>query len=86
MPKLEYFVGEAFEELRIDEPTTIEQHTADFEPTESGTTETEISSSLGKRQVLSAHIYILEELDNEDALSKLYEEIYLEGNLVRHHT
>ena len=78
--KLEYFVGDAFEELRVDEPTTVEKHTASIEPTKSGTTDTELSSSLGKRQVFSTCIYILEELGNEDALSKLYEKIYLESN------
>lgn len=78
--KLEYFVGEAFEELRIDEPTTVEQHTVDVESTESGTSETEISSSLRTRRVLSAYIYLLEELGREDALAKLYEEIYLESS------
>ena len=77
--RLEYFVGDAFEELRVDEPTTVEKHTASVEPTESGTADTKISSSLGKRRVFSAYVYILEELGDEDALSQLYEEIYLES-------
>ncbi|GGJ17777.1 hypothetical protein GCM10008995_29390 [Halobellus salinus] len=89
--KLEYFVGDAFEELRVDEPTTVERHTAGdepttverhtagVEPTESGTTDTEISSSLQKRRIFSTYVYILEELGHEDALSQLYEEIYLES-------
>jgi len=76
--KLDYFVGDAFEELRIDEPTTIEQHTVDVEPADSGTAETEISSSLRTRRVLSTYIYLLEQLDREDALANLYDDIYLE--------
>jgi hypothetical protein len=78
--KLKYFVSDAFEALRVDEPTTVEKHTASVEPARSGTIDTEISSSLGKRQVFSTCIYVLEELGNEDALSKLYEEIYLESS------
>ncbi len=77
--RFEYFVGDAFEELRVDEPTTVEKHTASVEPTESGTADTKISSSLGKRRVFSAYVYILEELGDEDAVSQLYEEIYLES-------
>jgi len=78
--RLEYFVGDAFEELRVDEPTTVEKRTASIEPTNSGTIDTEISSSLEKRRVFSTYIYILEELGNENALSNLYEEIYLESS------
>ncbi|CCQ33502.1 adenosinetriphosphatase protein [Halorhabdus tiamatea SARL4B] len=77
--QFEYFVGDAFEKLRVDEPTTVERHTASVEPTESGTTDTEISSSLQKRRIFSTYVYILEELGDEDALSQLYEEIYLES-------
>jgi hypothetical protein len=77
--QFEYFVGDAFEELRVDEPTTVEKHTASVEPTESGTSDTEISSSLQKRRIFSTYVYILEELGDEDALSQLYEEIYLES-------
>ncbi|MDL0135758.1 SWIM zinc finger family protein [Halobacterium salinarum] len=76
--KLDYFVGDAFEELRIDEPTTVEQHTVDVEPTDSGTAETGISESLLTRRVLSTYIYLLEQLDSEDALTNLYDDIYLE--------
>ena len=76
--KLDYFVGDAFEELRIDEPTTVEQHTVDVETTDSGTAETGISASLRTRRVLSVYIYLLEQLDREDALTRLYDEIYLE--------
>ncbi|WP_350355864.1 SWIM zinc finger family protein [Natronomonas marina] len=78
--KFEYFVGDAFEELRVDEQTTVEKHTASVEPTESGTADTNTSSSLEKRRLFSTYIYVLEELGDEDALSKLYEEIYLESD------
>ncbi|ADE03074.1 SWIM zinc finger family protein [Haloferax volcanii] len=77
--QFEYFVGDAFEELRVDEPTTVEKHTARVELTKSGTTDTDISSSLQKRRIFSTYVYILEELGDEDALSQLYEEIYLES-------
>ena len=80
--KLEYFVGDAFEKLRIDEPTTVERHTASVEPTESATTDTKILSSLQKRRIFSTYVYILEELGDEDALSQLYEEIYLESKRI----
>lgn len=76
--KLDYFVGDAFEELRIDEPTTVEQHTVDVEPADSGTAKTGISASLRTRRVLSAYIFLLEQLDREDALTSLYDYIYLE--------
>jgi len=76
--KLDYFVGDAFEELCIDEPTTVEQHTVDVEPADSDATETRISESLRTRRVLAAYIYLLEQLDSEDALANLYDDIYLE--------
>lgn len=76
--EFDYFVGDAFEELRIDEPTTVEQHTVDVEPADSGAAETGISASLHTRRVLSAYIYLLEQLDREDALTNLYDDIYLE--------
>ena len=78
--RFEYFVGDAFEELRVDEPTAVERHTASVEPTESGTTDTKISSSLRKRRIFSTYVYILEELGDEGVLSQLYEEIYLESD------
>ncbi|MFC4990056.1 SWIM zinc finger family protein [Saliphagus infecundisoli] len=77
--KLEYFVGDAFERLRIDDPTTDETHTADVDPTESTAGETEISSSLRVRSLISTYIYILRELGEEAALPSLYEEVYLES-------
>lgn len=78
--ELDYFVGDAFEELHVDDPTTVEEHTADVEPSGSSTTETEISSSLRTRSLVSTHIYLLEELGEEDALTALYEETYLESS------
>jgi len=77
--KLEYFVGDAFEELRVDDPTTVEAHTADVEPTESSAGETEITSSLRVQSLISTYIYILEQLGEEAVLSALYEEVYLES-------
>ena len=77
--KLESFVGDAFEELRVDAPTTIEEHTVDVELTGSRADKTEISSSLQTQRVISTYIYLLEELDKEEALSALYEEVYLES-------
>ncbi|WP_114579397.1 SWIM zinc finger domain-containing protein [Saliphagus sp. LR7] len=76
--KLEYFVGDAFEKLRVDDPTTVETHTADVDPSESTAGETEISSSLRVRSLISTYIYILRELGEEAALPSLYEEVYLE--------
>ena len=78
--KLEYFVGDAFEELRVDDPNTIEKHTATVEPAGSRADEAEISSSLRVRSVLSTYIYLLEELGEEEALSALYEDVYLESS------
>ena len=78
--KLEYFVGDAFEELRVDDPTTIEEHTVDVEPTGSRADEAEISSSLRTRRVISTYLYLLEELGEKEALSALYEEVYLESS------
>ncbi len=77
--KLEYFVGDAFEELRVDDPTTIEEHTVDVNPAESSVGDTEISSSLHVRSLVSTYIYIREELGEEAVLSTLYEEVYLEN-------
>ncbi|QLH83753.1 SWIM zinc finger family protein [Halosimplex pelagicum] len=77
--KLEYFVGDAFESLRVDDPTTIEEHTVDIEPTESHADEAEISSSLRTQRVLSTYIYLLNELGETEAVASLYEEVYLES-------
>lgn len=77
--ELEYFVGDAFEELLVDDPTTIEDHTVDVGSGESSGGETEISSSLRTRALVSTCAYLLEELDEEEALLGLYEETYLES-------
>jgi len=74
--QLESFVGDAFEELRVGDPTTVEAHTVDIDSSSSD----EKSSSLRTRNILSTFIYLLEQVDNEAALSTLYEEIYLESS------
>jgi len=78
--ELESFAGDAFDELRIDDPTTVEAHTVTVEPTESTAGETEISSSLRVRRLISTYIYILEELGEETAVATLYEQVYLEDS------
>ncbi|MFB6300588.1 MAG: SWIM zinc finger domain-containing protein [Halobacteriales archaeon] len=78
--ELEYFVGDAFEELRIDAPTPVEEHTVDLDPPVSNASETGIASSLRTQNILSTYIHLLEELGEEDALSALYEDIYLESS------
>ncbi len=78
--ELEYFVGDAFRELRVDDPTTIEEHTVDVGSGESSDSGTEISSSLRTRALVSTCVYLLEELDEEKALLGLYEETYLESS------
>jgi len=74
-----YFVGDSFDELRVDAPTTVEQHTAAIESPESSASESDLASKFQKRHVLSTYVYVLEELGEEDALDVLYEEIYLEN-------
>jgi len=76
--ELEYFVGAAFDELRVDAPTTVERHTAEIESPTSSDTESNLVSKFQKRGVLSTYVYVLEELGEEDVLDTLYEEIYLE--------
>jgi hypothetical protein len=78
--KLAYFAGDAFEDLRVDDPTTVEEHTVDVEPTESDPAEAGIASSLRTRHLLSTYMYLLEELGEEEALSALYERVYLESS------
>ncbi|WP_259535304.1 hypothetical protein [Halalkaliarchaeum sp. AArc-CO] len=73
-----YFVGDAFDELRVDAPTTVERHTAEIESPESSASESDLASKFQKRRVLSTYVYVLEELGEEDVLDTLYEEIYLE--------
>lgn len=77
---LEYFVGDAFDELRVDERTTVEAHTLEVDGATSDATESAIASSLRTRGVLSTTIYLLEELDEQEALSGLYEASYLESS------
>lgn len=80
--ELGYFAGDAFEELRVDDPTTVEEHTVDVDPTgsDSRSAETGIASSLRTRSLLSTYIHLLEELGEEDAVSALYEQVYLEDS------
>lgn len=73
-----FFVGDAFEELRMDAPTTVERHSAEIESPESSASESDLASKFQKRRVLSTYVYVLEELGEEDVLDTLYEEIYLE--------
>jgi len=63
----------------VDAPTTIEEHTVDVEPTGSRADEAELSSSLRTRRVISTYIYLLEELGEKEALTSLYEDVYLES-------
>lgn len=76
--ELEDFVGEAFDGMHVDEPTTVEAHSVTAEATESSAIESEISSSLSMRSFLSTYIYVLKELELDDALSALYEDVYLD--------
>lgn len=78
--KIESFVGNAFDEFRIDDPTTVEEHTVDIDRGGSESANTEIVSSLRTRRVLSTYIYLLEELDEQEALTALYDDIYLENS------
>jgi hypothetical protein len=78
--ELEYCVGDAFDDLRVDDPTTVEEHTVDVESGESSDSGTKISSSLRTRALVSTCAYLLEELDEEEALLGLYEETYLESS------
>jgi tetratricopeptide (TPR) repeat protein len=75
---LAYFVGDAFDELRVDDPSTVEAHTVTVDPAGSNAGDDGIVSSLRSENVLSAAVYLLEELGEEDALFALYEEAYLE--------
>lgn len=77
---LEDFVGNAFDELRIDDRTTVEERTAEIDATGSDSTEAGVVSSVRTRRILSTYIYLLENLDDQEALSALYEDIYLENS------
>ncbi len=86
--ELSQFVGDAFEELRVDEPTTVEEHRVDTASTaESGeddSTETTVppSVSVSIRTLLSSSLHVLETLDRETPLLALYEHSYLENSSV----
>jgi len=79
--QLRFFVGDAFTELRVDEPTTVESHTVSIRRTGSGagSADGEPFSSLRTRRILSMAFYLLDELDEIEALLALYERSYLES-------
>jgi hypothetical protein len=76
--KVEYFVGDAFEQFHVDDQTTVEEHTAEVQPVESKSIETGVTAALRNRNLLSTYAELLAELGEGAALSALYEEIYLE--------
>jgi len=76
--KFDYFVGDAFETLRIDDPTTVEAHTVTVDPRSSTGGTADFSSSLRTRRLVATCLYILEELGEEGALMGIYEAAYLE--------
>jgi hypothetical protein len=78
--KFHYFVGKAFETLRIDEPTTVEEHTVTVDPRSSSGGNADFSSSLRTRRLVSTCLYILEELGEENAVMGIYEAAYLEDS------
>ena len=80
--ELAYFVGGVFEELCVDEPTTVEEHTVTVSRTTAGTgtDNGERFSSLRTRGIISTACYLLDELDEDEALLALYEQIYLEAS------
>jgi hypothetical protein len=86
--ELSQFAGDSFEELRVDEPTTVEEHTVDTAATaESATDETpettvSPSVSVSTRTLLSSSFHVLEALDREAPLLALYEHSYLENSSV----
>lgn len=79
--QLRFFVGDIFTELRVDEPTTVESHTVSIRRTGSGagSADGEPFSSLRTRRILSMVFYLLDELDEIEALLALYERSYLES-------
>ena len=77
--ELQYFVGDAFENFHVDEPTTVEEHTADITPPESRSSTSESTSSLRTRDILSSYLYLVEKLADEDTLLSVYEGIYLDN-------
>ena len=77
--QLGFFIGDSFEKLRLDDPTTVEAHTVDVDPAAPSGGNTELSSSLRIRSLVSMYRYILDALDRDAALSELYESVYLES-------
>jgi len=76
--KFHYFVGKAFETLRIDEPTTVEEHTVTVDPRSSTGGNADFSSSLRTRRLVATCLYIFDELGAESAVMGVYEAAYLE--------
>ncbi len=82
--RFEYFVGDAFDELLVDEPTTVEKHTADESHTETAVDADrlgitiDVESSYHKRRLLETYMTLLEDLGKDDALDVVYEHVYLE--------
>jgi hypothetical protein len=77
--ELQYFVGDAFENFHVDEPTTVEEHTADVTLSESGTSTSGLTSSLRTRSVLSSYLYLVDELGDEEAVLSVYDDVYLDN-------
>jgi hypothetical protein len=78
--ELQYFVGDAFENFHVDEPTTVEEHTATVTPPASGSSTSGSTSSLRTRSVLSSYLYLADELGDEDTVLSVYDDIYLDSS------
>lgn len=72
--EIQDFVGDAFDELIVDEPTTIEAHTI----TGLGDTTGEARSSFRTRHLLSTYLALLDELDADAQRMAVLERTYLE--------
>lgn len=85
--ELAQFAGDAFEELRVDEPTTVETHTFDRAETTTSPggdhagTAVSTSASVSTRTLLASCIHVLDELGREETLLALYECSYLESRM-----
>jgi hypothetical protein len=77
--ELQYFVGDAFENFHVDEPTTVEEHTADVTLSESRMSTSGLTSSLRTRSVLSSYLYLVDELGDEEAVLSVYDDVYLDN-------
>ena len=75
--KLQYFVGDAFENFHVDEPTTVEEHTATVTPAETGSSTSGSTSPLRTRSVLSSYLYLADELGGDETVLSVYEDVYL---------